>query len=83
MLPKVVAVLIKIACEALPHSRKARVSARVWAHSRQAAGLIPSSAPRRWSSRCHSTCGGGGAQRTPAVAARRARSHGRGRHQWP
>ena len=82
MPPKMVACSKEIAREALPLSKK-RTSVRVWAHSQQAAGLIPGSAPRRWSSRCHSTCEGGDARRTTAVAARRARSHGRERHQWP
>ena len=40
------------------------------------AGLIPSGTPGCWSRRCQSTCGGGDAQRTRAVTARRARSHG-------
>lgn len=42
------------------------------------AGLIPSGAPGCWSSRCQRTCGGGDAQRTLAVTARRARSQGNG-----
>ena len=42
------------------------------------AGLIPSGAPGCWSSRCQRTCGGGDAQRTLAVTARRARSQGKG-----